>query len=157
MPRVLFVCLGNICRSPLAEGILRRQAAEARIELEIDSAGTGDWHVGQLPDPRSIRVGKANGCDMTMRARQVRSKDFAEFDLIVAMDHANVRELESWRGSDPSKIRLARSFDPLATTAEVPDPYYGDYAGFEKVHAMLETACAGILKHLDNNASQYSS
>lgn len=136
---------------------MRRQAAEAGIELEIDSAGTGDWHVGQLPDPRSIRVGKANGCDMTMRARQVRSSDFVEFDLIVAMDFANVRELESWRGSNPSKIRLARSFDPVATTSEVPDPYYGDYDGFEKVHAMLETACAGILKHLGNHASQHSS
>ena len=128
---------------------MRRQANEAGIQLEIDSAGTGDWHVGQLPDPRSIRVGKTNGCDMTMRARQVRATDFTEFDLIVAMDFANVRELEAWRGSNPSKIRLARSFDPKATTAEVPDPYYGDYEGFEKVHAMLEAACAGILKHLN--------
>jgi len=82
---------------------------------------------------------------MTMRARQFRAKDFEEFDLIVAMDYANVRDLEDWRGSNPSKIRLARSFDSTATTAEVPDPYYGDYDGFEQVHAMLETACAGIL------------
>ena len=148
MPRVLFVCLGNICRSPLAEGILRRQANEAEIEIEIDSAGTGNWHVGELPDPRSIRVGQKNGCDMTMRARQVRSSDFSDFDIIVAMDYANVRDLEAWTGSDPSKIRLARSFDPEAQTSEVPDPYYGDYAGFEMVHSMLESACAGILRHI---------
>ena len=93
---------------------------------------------------------------MTMRARQVRPKDFQEFDLIVAVDHANVRDLENWRGSDPSKIRLARSFDPTAKTSEVPDPYYGDYDDFEEVHAMLESACAGILTeitHPNNNVS----
>lgn len=106
MPRVLFVCLGNICRSPLAEGILRRQAKEAGIEIEIDSAAIGDWHIGQRPDPRAIQVGEANGCAMTMRARQVCTQDFTDFDLIVAMDHNNVRELIRWRGSDPSKVRL---------------------------------------------------
>jgi protein-tyrosine phosphatase len=153
MQRILFVCLGNICRSPLAEGILRRQAQEAGIELEIDSAGTGDWHVGQLPDRRSIQVGQANGCDMTMRARQVRSQDFRDFDLIVAMDYANVSDLEGWRGSDPGKVRLARSFDAQAATAEVPDPYYGEYEDFIEVHAMLESACRGILNELSTRGN----
>ena len=146
--RVLFVCLGNICRSPLAEAILRRQADEAGIAVEIDSAGIGDWHVGQRPDPRTIKIGESLGCTMTMRARQIRTQDFSEFDLIVAMDHANVRELESWPGSDPSKVRLARSFDPSADTSEVPDPYYGQYSDFEAVAVMLESACARILQTL---------
>jgi len=148
--RILFVCLGNICRSPLAEGILRRQAEEAGVYIEIDSAGIGDWHVGQTPDPRAIKVGEAHGCKMTMRARQVRTADFTDFDLIVAMDHANVRELERWHGSDPTRIRLARSFDPTATTSEVPDPYYGDYEDFIEVEEMLERACAGMLNEALN-------
>lgn len=141
----MFVCLGNICRSPLAEGILRRQAREAGVDLEVDSAGTGDWHVGQLPDRRSIAVGRACGCDMTMRARQVRADDFEKFDLIVAMDQANLRELRRWPGSRPEKLRLARSFDPMADGLEVPDPYYGTPADFEEVAEMLEAACRGIL------------
>jgi len=151
--RILFVCLGNICRSPLAEAILRRQAEEAGVAIEIDSAGIGDWHVGQRPDPRTIRIGEALGCAMTMRARQVRARDFVDFDLVVAMDHANVRELTRWSGSDPSKIHLARSFDPSATTQEVPDPYYGDNDDFKEVADMRETACRGTLDAV--SARQY--
>ena len=119
---------------------------EQGLEIEIDSAGTGNWHIGQLPDPRSIKVGTKNGCEMTMRARQVRSSDFKEFDLIIAMDHANVRDLEAWPGSDPNKVRLATSFDPQAKLSEVPDPYYGEYRDFEQVYEMLDSACAGIVK-----------
>jgi protein-tyrosine phosphatase len=145
VPRILFVCLGNICRSPLAEGILKRQAKETGVEVEVDSAGIGDWHVGQRPDPRAIKIGEAHGCAMTMRARQVRTQDFTDFDLIVAMDRSNVRELERWPGSDPTKISLARSFDPTARTLEVPDPYYGEYEDFIEVAEMLESACAAIL------------
>ena len=130
---------------------MRRQAKEAGIEIEIDSAAIGDWHIGQRPDPRAIQVGEANGCAMTMRARQVCTQDFTDFDLIVAMDHNNVRELIRWRGSDPSKVRLARSFDPAATGEEVPDPYYGSYQDFEEVAEMLESACRSILSEFEQS------
>jgi protein-tyrosine phosphatase len=147
--KVLFVCLGNICRSPLAEGILRRQAEEAGLDIEIDSAGTGDYHLGELPDHRAIRTGERRGCEMTMRARQVRSRDFKDFDLIVAMDESNLRTLRRWAGAAPEKIRLARSFDPTADALEVPDPYYGSSEDFEEVADMLEAACQGILSELN--------
>jgi protein-tyrosine phosphatase len=143
--RILFVCLGNICRSPLAEGILKRQAKEAAVEVFVDSAAIGDWHMGQHPDPRSVRIGTEIGCDMSMRARQVRSQDFKEFDIIVAMDRMNVRDLSRWPGSDSSKVRLAMSFVPGSENLEVPDPFYGDIGDFEEVASMLEEACRGIL------------
>ena len=146
--RVLCVCLGNICRSPIAEGILRRQAVECGLELEIDSAGTGDWHVGDHPDPRAIRAGEACGCQMTMVARQVRSSDFEEFDWILAMDHSNLQNLYRWPESKPEKVHLIRSFDLSASSTEVPDPYYGTYADFEEVVDMLESACRGFLRHI---------
>jgi protein-tyrosine phosphatase len=147
-PRILFVCLGNICRSPLAEGIFVRDAARAGIEIEVDSAGTGDWHVGQLPDPRARRVGEALGCRMDMRARQVRSRDFREFDLIVGMDRTNVRDLCAWSGADPARVRLARSFEPGANDLDVPDPYYGGIEDFEEVAAMLEAVSPALLNHV---------
>jgi protein-tyrosine phosphatase len=154
MTRVLFVCLGNICRSPLAEGILRRQAEERGVEIEVDSAGTGDYHIGELADPRARSVGEGCGCRMTMRARQVAEADFERFDLIVAMDHANHRALLRWPGSRPEKVRLARAFDPDADGEVVPDPYYGTREDFESVAAMLERACASILDTLsDKRAS----
>lgn len=149
VPSVLFVCLGNICRSPLGEAILRRQAAERGLDLVVDSAGTGDWHVGDPPDQRAVKVGRQRGCDMSLQARQVRSRDFEEFDLIVAMDRANVADLRRWPGSQPDKVRLARSFDADATGIEVPDPYYGDISNFEEVAEMLETACSNILDRIE--------
>lgn len=152
MTRVLFVCLGNICRSPLGEGIFRRQAEERGIPVEVDSAGTGDYHIGELPDHRAQRTGKARGCDMTMRARQVRSSDFSEFDFILAMDQMNYRNLLRWPGSDPSKVFLMRSFDPDADGDEVPDPYYGDIRDFEDVADMLESACSHLLDQIENKS-----
>lgn len=143
---VLLVCLGNICRSPLAEGILRREAVARGIELEIDSAGTGDWHVGSLPDDRACAEGTSRGCDMTMRARQVRRDDFERFDLIVAMDAANQRDLLRLAGPNRDKVRLMREFDPTAPKgAEVPDPYYNGPAEFTEVGEMLERSAAGLL------------
>lgn len=146
--RVLFVCLGNICRSPLAEGILLRMANERGVDVEVDSAGTGDYHLGELPDPRARQVGERRGCEMTMRARQLRASDFEAFDLIVVMDRANEQDARRWAGSRPEKIRLARSFDPEAAGEIVPDPYYGSIEDFEDVAEMLERACEGILNEL---------
>ncbi len=148
MIRILCVCLGNICRSPLAEGILRRQAHENGLEILVDSAGIGDWHVGQPPDPRAIQIGISSGCEMTMSARQVQGSDFKKFDMILAMDHSNLQALNQWPDSDPTRIKLIRSFDPTAKDLEVPDPYYGEYSDFESVAEMLENACQGIIRSI---------
>ena len=149
MPSVLFVCLGNICRSPLAEGIVRREALSRGMEVEIDSAGTGDYHIGSLPDERACAEGAGRGCEMTMRARQVRREDFERFDLIVAMDEANRRNLLRLAGPHQDKVRLMREFDPSAPKgAEVPDPYYGGPAEFSEVAEMLERSAAGLLDSL---------
>lgn len=152
MTRILFVCLGNICRSPLGEGILRRMAQERGIEIEVDSAGTGDYHIGDLPDHRAQSTGVKRGCDMSMRARQFRTSDFQDFDLIIVMDHQNHANVVRWRGANPEKVRLARSFDPDAVDDVVPDPYYGNLRDFEDVADMLEAACAGILDEISGKA-----
>lgn len=147
---ILCVCLGNICRSPLAEGILRREAANRGLDLTIDSAGTGGWHVGELPDPRARTEGAARGCDMSMCARQVQPDDFERFDLILAMDQSNVRELLRVPGARPEKIRMMRSFDPTARWSdEVPDPYYGDESHFTEVAEMIERAVEGLLDSIE--------
>lgn len=148
-PSVLFVCLGNICRSPLAEGIFIREAEARGITVDVDSAGTGGWHAGELPDPRARAEGRSRGCEMTMRARQVRPGDFERFDLIVAMDAANLRDLRRMAGRNADKVRLLRSFDPLSSEgAEVPDPYYDGPAEFAQVGDMIERAVDGIFRSL---------
>ena len=132
----------------MAESIFRHQAKQGGLQdvVEVDSAGTGDWHVGQLPDPRTIRVLRENGIVDVSKARQVRSQDFQDYDLIVAMDASNVNNLERWAGSDLGRVKLMRTFDPVATSLEVPDPYYGDMENFRDVYAMLDRACAGLLQ-----------
>jgi len=144
--RVLFVCLGNICRSPLAEGILRREVEKRRLDWTVDSAGTGDYHIGDLPDSRAIATGQKRGCRMDMRARQVRSKDFEDFDLVIGMDAENMRNLGRWHGARAEKLRWMRSFDAGATGLEVPDPYYGTLDDFEEVADQLEAAIAGLIE-----------
>ncbi len=123
-------------------------AEERGMAVELDSAGTSNYHIGELPNHRAQRVGTKRGCEMTMRARQFRSSDFQDFDLIVAMDQANLRDILRWSGAIPDKVRLARSFDPDATDDTVPDPYYGNSRDFEDVADMLEAACAGILDEI---------
>ena len=150
MTRVLFVCLGNICRSPMAEAIFRHKVNEAGLSQSfvIESAGTGDWHVGDNPDPRTIRVLAQNGVHKYSRARQVRASDFVEFDHIVAMDLANERDLHDWKGADRNKVSLMSSWGDDTRRIEVPDPYYGDYHGFEDVFEMLDEATDAMLMKL---------
>jgi protein-tyrosine phosphatase len=150
--RVLCVCLGNICRSPTAEAMLRHLAAREAplLKIEIDSAGTADYHVGAAPDPRSQRAALRRGIDISgLRARQVREHDFTGFDLIVAMDRANLRELESMKPATASaQLRLFMAYAPGLEVLEVPDPYYGGCGGFEQVLDLVAAASRGLLAEL---------
>jgi protein-tyrosine phosphatase len=151
--RICFVCLGNICRSPTAEGVFRKLAVDAALEarLTIDSAGTGAWHVGELPDPRSRDAASRRGYDLTHRARKFTPGDFDRFDLVLAMDRDNYDSLQRLaRGrTHVPPIRLLRSFDASAPAdAEVPDPYSGEDDGFEHVLDICERACRGLLDHV---------
>ncbi len=150
--RVLFVCTGNICRSPTAEGVMRAIVEEAGLSsrFELDSAGTDGWHAGELPDERSRTAAARRGIVLTHRARQVRDADFASFDHILAMDREHLVKLEQ-RASKlgTAKLALFRAYDPSAPPgAEVPDPYYGGEAGFEAVLDMCERACRGLVSAL---------
>ena len=146
--RICFVCLGNICRSPTAEAVMRMLAARAgRTDLELDSAGTGAWHAGELPDPRTREAARSRGIELTHRARQFATADLDRFDLVLAMDVANLAHLRGVIGTRTTPdLRLFRSFDPTAPVgAEVPDPYSGGRDGFEIVLDQCERACAGLL------------
>lgn len=128
---------------------MRQRAADAGVKLTVDSAGTGGWHTGELPDPRTRRAAAARGLTLTHRARQLTSEDFAAFDLILVMDQQNMRNVLAWPGADAAKVKLLRSFDPTAALgAEVPDPYTGDAAAFEEVLDICERACAGLLAYI---------
>ena len=146
--RVLFVCLGNICRSPLAEGVFRHLVADAGLddEIEIDSAGTGGWHVGEEPDPRSQEVAARHGVSLDgQAARRVAAEDFERFDWIVAMDSENEAELQRRAPVDAhARIVRLRDFDPEGE-GDVPDPYYGGPQGFEVVYSMVERSARAFL------------
>ncbi len=149
---ILFVCLGNICRSPLAEGVFRDLARSAGIanRYEVDSAGTGGWHVGERPDPRSVEVALRNGIRLEGSARRLEPSDFDRFDLIVAMDEQNRLDAHEIGQGQGARIRLLREFDPEATDdLDVPDPYYGGPDGFERVFDMVHRSCSELLDHLE--------
>jgi protein-tyrosine phosphatase len=153
--RVLFVCLGNICRSPTAEGTMRTLVREAGLEhaIELDSAGTGNWHVGSPPDPRAVDAASARGVTLEGTARTVRLEDFDDFDLLVAMDRSNMADLLELAPDARSqvKVKLLREFDPAGVGAEsidVPDPYYGADGGFDEVLDLVQAACAGLLAQI---------
>jgi protein-tyrosine phosphatase len=152
--RILFVCMGNICRSPTAEGVFRKLLAERAPELDvdIDSAGTHGYHDGAPPDPRACRAAERRGVDLKpLRARRVTERDFEEFELVLAMDEQN-REflLEICPAEQRHRIRLFMEFAPHLERREVPDPYYGGSTGFEHVLDLVEEAAAGLLEHLRN-------
>ncbi|MEZ4403004.1 MAG: low molecular weight protein-tyrosine-phosphatase [Kofleriaceae bacterium] len=151
-PRIVFVCLGNICRSPTAEGVMRQllQAA-GRTDVTVASAGTGRWHVGEPPDRRTVATARRRGIVLDSVGRQFVRADFARFDLILAIDRPVARALRELAPDDDARarIRLLRSYDPAAPAdAEVPDPYYGDQAAFDQVFDLCEAACRGLLASL---------
>jgi protein-tyrosine phosphatase len=150
--RILFVCLGNICRSPRAEGVFRRLVAERGLSdcFEIDSAGIGDWHVGQAPDNRAQQAALRRGIDIsTQSARQLRADDFSRFDLILAMDasnHGDLRQLSPKHVH--GKIRHFLDFAPQTGASEVPDPFFGEAEGFDHALDLIEAAAEGLLDAL---------
>ncbi len=149
--RLCFVCLGNICRSPTAEAVMRKLLDDAGVaHVTIDSAGTGDWHLGDPPDTRARDVARRRGIAMDHRAQKFTAADLDRFDLVLAMDRNNLRDLRAMARSDEAraKIRLLRSFDPGASSPDVPDPYYGKPADFEHVFDVCEAACRGLLEHV---------
>ena len=149
MVRVLMVCLGNICRSPLAEGILKSKVSDS--DFIIDSAGTGGWHIGELPDSRSIEVARINQIDITDQScRKFVYQDFQDFDLIYVMDKSNMADVLSLAKNDEDRMKVSLILDELypGKFKEVPDPYYGGGNGFEKVFVMLDAACDQIVNKL---------
>jgi protein-tyrosine phosphatase len=153
--RILFVCMGNICRSPSAEGVFRSllAARAPQLAVEIDSAGTHDYHVGEPPDDRAIAAARRRGIDLSsLRARRVQTSDFDYYDLIVAMDEENLRELRRRApAARHDRIRLMMEFVPSSPVRAVPDPYYGGPQGFEQVLDLLEEAAEGLLRELQQS------
>ena len=152
MIRILFVCMGNICRSPTAEGVFRAQVGAAGLQhlIATDSAGTHDYHVGDPPDRRSIAAAARRGIDITdLRARHVRVEDFRQFNLVLAMDRDNLDLLNRLCPPDTiAQPRLFLDFAPHIDTRDVPDPYYGGTDGFERVLDLVDHASRGLLDHL---------
>ena len=150
--RILFVCLGNICRSPMAEGVFRRIAEDEGVLhlFEIDSAGLGHWHIGQAPDTRAQKAAKKRGIDISgQSARQVKHGDFARFDLLLAMDGENYQELIQLAPGDARiKIRQFLEFAPEVRTRDVPDPFFGGPEGFDHALDLIERAARGLLTAL---------
>jgi len=150
--KVLFVCLGNICRSPTAHGVFRGLVEQRGMEhvILVDSGGTGDWHVGHPPDSRAAQEARSRGYDLSdLRARQVKPEDFCEFDYILAMDHENLANLQAMRPTTSSaQLALFLSFAPDEDGLEVPDPYYGGDEGFSRVFDMIERASEGLLQEI---------
>lgn len=151
--RVLFVCLGNICRSPLAEGVFRQLVAEEGVadRFELDSAGTSSYHTGESPDARAAKVARGRGVALGGQARQMTEEDIRRSDYLIVMDTDNLADVErlAERLEPGAELHLLREFDPEAAgEIEVPDPYYGGPQGFERVHDIVERSCRGLLEHI---------
>lgn len=147
--KILMVCLGNICRSPLAEGIMQKKIATEGLEWYVDSAGTGAYHVGELPDPRSRAIARTHGLDISaQRARQFKAVDFNRFDLILAMDSSNYHNILALANTDEDRQKVHQILELAhGNTVDVPDPYWDDN-GFTQVYNMLDDACGEILQSL---------
>lgn len=156
--RVLFVCTGNICRSPTADGVMRQLVRKAGLQerVDIDSAGTDDYHVSEAPDRRAQQHARKRGYDLSfLRARQVNRQDFSQFDLVLAMDHGHLKKLE--RQCPPElrdRLKMFLDFAPGHEGADVPDPYYGGGEGFENVLDLVEAGCDGLVKHIETALAQ---
>jgi len=154
--KILFVCLGNICRSPAAEGIFNKKIKDRHLEnlFFVDSAGTGGWHVGNLADPRMRETASSRGIELTSRSRQLNKNDLYEFDHILVMDKDNLHAVKSLIKDDfnpvNSKIKLILSYSKESQLDEVPDPYYGGQNGFENVINLLDNAIDGLIDYLTN-------
>lgn len=150
--RVLFVCLGNICRSPLAEAVFRHQVQEAGLagRFEIDSAGTSGYHDGDPPDRRSTETARRRGIDLAGRSRRVVADDLRRFHYVIAMDGENERALRDLlqASGGAARVHRLREWDPRPDGGDVPDPYYGGARGFDDVHDIVERASAGFLAHV---------
>jgi protein-tyrosine phosphatase len=150
---VLFVCLGNICRSPLAEGVFRAVVREAGVEhlFEVDSAGTSNYHRGEAPDPRTVETAARRGVRLSHASRQITGQDLHRFQYVVVMDEQNLAKVRRLAESvrPETEIHLLRLFDAEAAgVRDVPDPYFGGPDGFERVQEMVERACRGLLEHI---------
>lgn len=157
MIKVLFVCLGNICRSPLAEGIMRQKIKERNLEsqISVDSCGTSKYHIGEQPDPRTVDNAKQHNIHLNHQARQFHKEDFRKFDYILAMDSANmhlIKRLDQTHEFE-NKLALMRSYDPEQPNSDVPDPYFGGEDGFEEVYKILNRSVDEFLNHLINKHS----
>lgn len=153
--KILFVCLGNICRSPTAEGVFRTLAERRGLSerLVIDSAGTGSWHTGEPPDPRMREAASEFGFALSGSAREIRDQDFDTFDLVLAMDDDNLKMLRERMGPGPrtAQVKKFRDFDPEAPGADVPDPYYGETQSFVDVVRIAERTAHALLDHLEQD------
>ena len=153
---ILFVCLGNICRSPLAEGVFQYLIEQCglRDRYRVSSAGTSNWNVGNPPDHRMVATARRHGIKLMGRAQQIRMQDFDRFHLLLAMDRANREDLHSMTQNESrlGRIQLLRDFDPWpGSSADIPDPYFGDVAGFETVYQIVERACIGLLLAMESD------
>ena len=151
MVKVLFVCMGNICRSPTAEGVFRQAVMNANLadKISTDSAGTHAYHIGSEPDHRAQQASRSRGIDLSdLRGRQVTHDDFNKFDYVIAMDNSNYSDLVQVAGKDADNLSMFLEFADNFSESEVPDPYYGGTQGFEHVLNMVEDASKGLLSHI---------
>jgi protein-tyrosine phosphatase len=149
--KVLMVCLGNICRSPMAEGILRKKAIDFKLDITIDSAGTGHWHVGEHPDHRAVETARKFGVDISkLVARQFSESDFQDFDRIYVMDRTNYYDVIDYAGTEEEKqkVNFLLNADQPGSNRDVPDPYYGRIDGFDTVFMMMDKACDAIISDI---------